>query len=370
MKINSNIFFLGLNLIFKFFTGKDPDEDFDGIFDGTDGDNFPNESRPRDTKRSAKDEDLRSARRESTSSDRSTINRLKDLQQQEVLNLINCLSGITDNMHMSRNLRDDEISIRDTRDRTNNSQMSRQDIHNPRPSTSQRQENSDSRPVTAQSSAVTYRREIPTTPSHMQIRIDDLPSAINWRESSFTRDRFKNRVPSGHGPVRLHRSYDFETTSSGINVPSRENERLSRSENFQSTALDDSSFQTLPPGFYPVVLDRQSESLSNRTMPSNPTPVKTLGQFGLGMFDLHTPIGIVTTHDGNTVLVSDQSKCRILIYDLESGMMPGCIKCEGEIKDLTISTMGHILVVTNKAGSTLANAYTFEGHHIASLGKL
>ena len=87
------------------------------------------------------------------------------------------------------------------------------------------------------------------------------------------------------------------------------------------------------------------------------------------MFDLHTPIGIAAAHDGNTVLVSDQSKSRILIYDLDSGMMMGFIKCEGEIKDLTISTMGHVLVATNKTGVNLANAYTLDGHKIASLGK-
>ena len=316
------------------------------------------------------DDDQEPPRRESTSSDRSTINRLKDLQQEEVFNLINCLSNITDHIHVSRDSRDGESenTVRSARNPTNTLDTNRQCTEDARPSTSSVQQNADARPVTANSITVPYhRRDVPATPSHMQIKIDDLPFTLNWRESSFTRDRLKNRAQSSN--VRLHRSYDFETTTRGHNTTSSENERLSRSDNFGSTAVDDTSFNSLPPGFYPVALDRQSESLSNRIMPSNPTPIKTLGQYGLGMFDLHTPIGIATAHDGNTVLVSDQSKCRILIYDLESGIMPGCIRCEGEIKDLTISTMGHILVATYKASSILANAYTFEGHKIASLGK-
>ena len=213
-----------------------------------------------------------------------------------------------------------------------------------RPRTILAQSTAEVRPITANSIALPYRRDVPATPSHMQIRIDDLPSALNLRESSFTGDNHANRTSSGR--ISLHKSYEFGPTASRISsVPGRS---LSRSYNFETSGFEDNSTSSMTPGFYPAVLDRDSEPLCNRQMPSNPVPIKTLGQFGFGMFDLHTPIGIAAAHDGNTVLVSDQSKSRILIYDLDSGMMMGFIKYEGEIKDLTISTMGHVLVVTNK----------------------
>ena len=329
--------------------GKDRDEDFAGIFDEIHSQEVtPEVCESGDAAEQEEEGGVRS-RRESTRSDRSTINRLKDLQQQEVLDLIHCLSSITDHMHVSHGLQP----------------YGPERGESARPSASLAQSTAEVRPITANSIAVPYRRDVPATPSHMQIRIDDLPSALNLRESSFTGDKHANRTSSGR--ISLHKSYEFGPTASRItSVPERS---LSRSYNFETSGFEDNSTSSMTPGFYPAMLDRHSELLSNRQMPSNPVPIKTLGQFGFGMFDLHTPIGIAAAHDGNTVLVSDQSKSRILIYDLDSGMMMGFIKCEGEIKDLTISTMGHVLVATNKTGVNLANAYTLDGHKIASLGK-
>ena len=322
--------------------GKDRDEDFAGIFDEIHSQEVtPEVCESGDAAEEEEEGGIRS-RRESTRSDRSTINRLKDLQQQEVLDLIHCLSSITDHMHVSHGLQP----------------YGPERGESARPSANLVQSNAEVRPITANSIVVPYRRDVPATPSHMQIRIDDLPSALNLRESSFTGDNHANRTSSGR--ISLHKSYEFGPTISRItSVPEGS---LSRSYYFETSGFEGNSTSTMTPGFYPAVLDRDSQLLSNRQMPSNPVPIKTLGQFGFGMFDLHTPIG-------NTVLVSDQSKSRILIYDLDSGMMMGFIKCEGEIKDLTISTMGHVLVVMNKTGVNLANAYTLDGHKIASLGK-
>ena len=334
--------------------GKDRDEDFAGIFDGNHSqEDAPDvfESDGRNVAEQEEEGGVRS-RRESTRSDRSTINRLKDLQQQEVLDLIHCLSNITDHMHVAHGLQPQGARRTELGE-------------NPRPRTDFKQSNAETRPITANSIAVSHRRDIPATPSHMQIRIDDLPSALTFGESSFTGDDRANRTSSGR--ISLHKSYDFGPTTSRItSVPQRS---LSRSYNFESRGFEDNSFSSMTPGFYPAVLDRHTDPLKNRLMPSNPVPIKTLGQFGFGIYDLHTPIGIAAAHDGNTVLVSDQSKSRILIYDLDSGMTLGIIQCEGEIKDLAISTMGHILVATNKTGVNLANAYTLDGHKIASLGK-
>ena len=334
----------------KIFAGKNRDEDFAGIFDETQevvSEVF--ESDDCDVAQQKEESGVKS-RRESTRSDRSTINRLKDLQQQEVLDLIHCLRNITDHMHVSHGLQTQ-------RGGKGNSTGSR---------TSFTQSNAEVRPITANSIIVPYRRDVPATPSHMQIRMDDLPPVLNFRESSFTGDNHANRISSGR--ASFHKSDEFgETTSRTISVSERS---LSRSHNFETSGFEDNSISSMTPGFYPAVLDRHSQRSNNRLISSSPVPIKTLGQFGFGMFDLHTPIGIAVAHDGNTILVSDQSKSRILIYYLDSEMMLGFIKCEGEIKDLAISTMGHVLVATNKTGVNLANAYTLDGYKIASLGKL
>ena len=60
--------------------------------------------------------------------------------------------------------------------------------------TSFTQSNAEVRPITANSIAVPYRRDVPATPSHMQIRIDDLPLALDLRESSLTGDNHVQRT--------------------------------------------------------------------------------------------------------------------------------------------------------------------------------
>ena len=341
---------INADFFLKLLVGKDSDVDFEGIFDRAQED-APDvfESDGCEIAQQEEESGVKS-RRESTRSDRTTINRLKDLQQQEVLDLIQCLSNITDHMHVSHGLQTQRAG-------TGNGAGSR---------TSTIQSNAELRPIIANSVAVPYRRDVPATPSHMQIRIDDLPPALGFRKSSFTEDNHASRISNGRASI--HNSYEFgPTTSRTTSVPDRS---LSKSNNFETSAFEDNSISPMTPGFYPAVLDRHSELLNNRLTPSNPVPIKTLGQFGFRIFDLHTPIGIAVAHDGNTILVSDQSKSRILIYDLDSGMISGFIKCEGEIKDLAISIMGHVLVATNKTGGNLANAYTLDGYKIASLGKL
>ena len=191
--------------------GKDRDEDFAGIFDEIHSQEVtPEVCESGDVAEQEEEGGVRS-RRESTRSDRSTINRLKDLQQQEVLDLIHCLSSITDHMHVSHGLQPYGLERGES----------------VRPSANLAQSTAEVRPVTANSIAVPYRRDVPATPSHMQIRIDDLPSALNLRESSFTGDNHANRTSSGR--ISLHKSYEFGPTASRItSVPERS---LSRSYN-------------------------------------------------------------------------------------------------------------------------------------------
>lgn len=306
--------------------------------------------------RTSQEPEAGTSRRESTGSDRASINRMRDIQRQEVLDLIRCLSDITDRLHVSRDLNEGHLE----------SGSFRQDfgqnfaLHSgstPQPGTSYGHHRHNSRPLTANSILYPGTTETPSV-SLMQIRFDEFPSYPSFGELPYFREH------AGSGIRTYHTNREPDPMRNPVGLQSRSS--FSRLQDSEPAGYSETEVEV--PGYYPAVM-LETESGNQRTIPSNPAPIKTLGQFGMGMFDLCTPIGLTTAHQGNTVLVSDQSQCRILMFDLESGEMQGSIKCEGEIKDLTVSTMGHILVATHKAGSSLATAYTFDGHKIASLGE-
>ncbi len=320
------------------------------------------------------------ARRQSAQSDRVSINRLKDVQRQEVLELLRCLSSITDHIHTPRDLTSGHVTPRDLAPRGLDTEEGGPGSRSPRLTVSLEDE-----PRSRSPRRHLYSREMqgsthrlgaaggggaldlssastagprshgypppPATPSHLQLRLDDPVQTPVARQTS-------------RSPV-----WRSEATPQGTLTTPSLRHSPSRSRDAGST---DPSPLPAAPGFYPAVQDgtHSTESPGNRIIRSNPVPIKTLGQFGSGLFDLNTPIGLTTPPDGGTVLVSDQHGSRVLVYDLESGVTSGCLRCEGDIRDVAISTMGHVLVATHDdAGSGLAVAYTLDGHKIASLGE-
>ncbi len=181
------------------------------------------------------------------------------------------------------------------------------------------------------------RGQIPATPSHMRLNIED---------QSIT--RWTNQISSTVNNQSNSITQDPASTSQ---------------TNQESPSID------IAPGYYPALPGMLNTEPVNRTIPTNPAPMFTIGNYGNGLFDLMSPVGLTASHDGKTVLVSDQDKNRILIYDMDSSQIQGVIKCDMEIKDLAISTMGHIVVASSKTGSPLAQAYTMEGDKILALGR-
>ena len=178
-------------------------------------------------------------------------------------------------------------------------------------------------------------RDVPATPSHMRLRIEDQSSARQTNQISSTADNQSNFI--NHGSVA-------------------------------STPETNQESSTVAPGYYPALPGTFDSERATRTIPTNPAPMFTIGNYGNGLFDLMSPVGLSASHDGKNVLVSDQEKNRILIYDMESSQIQGVIKCDLEIKDLAISTMGHVVAASSKTGSPLGQAYTMEGDKIAMLG--
>ncbi len=179
-------------------------------------------------------------------------------------------------------------------------------------------------------------RDVPATPSHMRLRIEDQSSARQTNQISSTADNQSNFITH---------------------------------DSIASTSQTNQESSTVAPGYHPALPGTFDSERATRTIPTNPAPMFTIGNYGNGLFDLMSPVGLSASHDGKNVLVSDQEKNRILIYDMESSQIQGVIKCDLEIKDLAISTMGHVVVASSKTGSPLAQAYTTEGDKIAMLGR-
>ncbi len=180
-------------------------------------------------------------------------------------------------------------------------------------------------------------RDIPATPSHMRVNIEDQSITRRTNQISSTVNNQSNSI--------------IQDTSSTSQT------------NQEGPSVD------VAPGYYPALPSMLSAEPVIRTIPTNPTPMFTIGNYGNGLFDLMSPVGLAASHDGRTVLVSDQEKNRILIYDMDSSKIQGVIKCDMDIKDLAISTMGHVVVASSKTGFPLAQAYTMEGDKILALGR-
>ena len=109
----------------------------------------------------------------------------------------------------------------------------------------------------------------------------------------------------------------------------------------------------LPPAAIPVVYNRFGAILC-------------FGQFGNGLTDFTTPIGMVISPHGY-VVVSDQKDNRIMIFE-KLGKLRSILSTDGKIQDIAMNSKGHIVCANTKIANALAISYDMNGKVVSTYG--